>query len=175
MVRNKLQQGTVLPGHTFNTSGHWANGLMGVLQEMIRLPLPSITSPRIVDLLHTNFNIIFFSILIIFIIILWRYPGKTKMTFMNFMEYPSLIFLFLYLFLYIIVQPFSSFEPMDTRDALSVLCLLQVWIISNKINLNDKYCRYAIFAFLLFNGILRLGFEAFEFSLNNKQLNWFPW
>lgn len=105
-------------------------GLQGVMYEHLQIILPAVR-PSEVWAMFGWFSPFLYLLPVVGALYLAGQRGKVHWSFrLAPPRSPIMPFLVLFVALYIFVQPFFRFTPMDARDATVILCLIHPWLIA---------------------------------------------
>jgi hypothetical protein len=118
---------------------------------------------------------------ILLALMLWRVGKESpRSSLMTVHRTPLLVFLGFYVLLYTVVQPFLAFNPLDIRDAATMLCLFQPWLFGSFGRMLPRRWSYSLLYALVglnvalaFYPVLWKGLP-FWVSLNPPQVHYVP-
>jgi tetratricopeptide (TPR) repeat protein len=152
--------------HFHESNDTFGDGLIGVAQQATQLLLPSLPTPDVMPengfwlfSVETWSGTVLYILLPLLLLLLgymfWRlYPGRQQLA--TAPRSPILICLAIYLGLYIFLQPFMAFWPMDQRDSTTMLALAMPWLFAATVPVFQRYAVPIVATFTAVNVALVL-------------------
>jgi hypothetical protein len=164
MAYNMVQTDKPVSSH-LSAQGTFLEGIVGVIQVLKQVLLPASGFYRVQEVfgwagLHSS--LLSLAIIITGIVLYWWYhlkpSGSLVRQLLRPQRTPILIILFIYtVVLYIFMQPFLNFEPIDLRDITTTLCLLSPWAFGAVANLPRKWGSFLAGGFVAINCMMACG------------------
>jgi hypothetical protein len=145
IVRNKLSQASTLGYHLSESEYTFWDGVSGVLNQFSQLLVPALKSltplaelqgedwgnlEPLIPWLHAGVQLAVLGILFLLGRRLWQFAQRHPQTEPLLKSSPILPIIAIFLALYVFVQPFASFWPMDYHDSTTMLCLAQPYLVA---------------------------------------------
>ncbi len=156
LLRNALSAQEKVGSHLQASKDSFWDGISGLLNQLSLLilpardPLPELALlqqedwgdlDRWLPWLHFGVQLAILGILFILGRRLWRLARRQPQPWHILPASPILPIVAAFVALYVLLQPFVSFRPMDYRDATTLLCLLQPYLIALLIRLLQRRTR----------------------------------
>jgi hypothetical protein len=125
---NLLSVNRSFSDHLNESRDTFLDGLLAFGYESIHLVLPALT-PFLAVQEMVWWLVLAGGLVAAMLALLWRRTPRQALIHAH--RTPLLLFVLLYSFLYTVVQPWFSFTPIDSRDAATLLCLMQPWLFGS--------------------------------------------
>jgi hypothetical protein len=149
LLRNLRLSGSLFGGgHTGNTNHTFIEGVIAVVKQSLWVIFPAIRPTGIFYEFGFGGTVVFLLLVGLLLLLLWHYRINWDF---DWPKHPLILFVIIYYALYTVAQPVFTFEPMDMRDATTVLSLLQPWLIVVLFQVASTQVRIVLGVYVLVN------------------------
>jgi hypothetical protein len=134
---NSLRSQAPLSSHLKQSYHTFGDGLVALFAQSGQLVFPAAHIVEFIVSLDVPGFLVYLVLYILLVLVLVRLGVRwylrhrpSLLTLVLFHRTPICIFLFFYVMLYTVAQPFLRFWPIDTRDMTTILCLALPWLFA---------------------------------------------